>query len=110
MSFIIQSPHQKVSLQVRRMVREKFMRFEKLFNRIELYRVILRKEKNDKQERFIVEAQLFVPGNNLFAREQGTNFLTAAEQVCIDLENQIKKHKSKWDRKSARAVDQLNWV
>ena len=100
MLFIIESPHQKVSDKTKQVVQEKFERFEKMFDRIEQYHIVLKKGKNDKQDYFAVEARLAVPGNDLFASEQAESYPVAAEKVCIDLENQIRKYKSKMIRKA----------
>jgi putative sigma-54 modulation protein len=107
MQYIIQSPHLKVSAKVQRGIKAKFDRFEKLFDRIEQCSILLKKEKNDEKENYIVEAKLAVPGNDLFAREQEGSFELAAEKACIDLENQIKKRKAKSNKRERRPVDQL---
>jgi putative sigma-54 modulation protein len=107
MSVIIQSPHQRISKNTRQLIEEKFRRFDKKYDRIENCRVVLKKEKNQQQERCIVEARLEVPGKDLFARDAADGFLKAAETVCIDLENQIKKHKGKLSHKHVRPADEL---
>lgn len=107
MQYTLQSPHLKISSRTELTVQKKFERFEKLFDRIEQCHVLLKKEKNGKQENFIVEAKLAVPGNDLFAREQATSFEIAAENACLALENQIKKRKAKLNKKTARSVDQF---
>jgi putative sigma-54 modulation protein len=108
MQYIIQSPHKKISAKVHRMVKGKFERFEKLFDRLEQCHIVLRKEKNGQQQNYLVEAKLALPGNDLFAREQAESFEVAAEKVCIDLENQIKKHKSKVrDRRTVLPIDKF---
>ncbi len=107
MQYTLQSPHLKVSSRTDRVIQNKFERFERLFDRIEQCHVVLKKEKNGKQENFIVEARLAVPGNDLFAREQATSFEIAAENTCLALENQIKKHKARLNKKAMRSVDQI---
>lgn len=106
MQYRLQSPNLNVSGRVDRAIQKKFERFEKLFDRIEQCHVVLKKEKNGKQENFIVEARLAVPGNDLFAREQAASFEIAAENVCLALESQVKKHKAKLNKKASHSADQ----
>jgi putative sigma-54 modulation protein len=105
MQYVIQSPHLKVSDKIQRTIQRRFERFEKLFDRVEQCHVLLKKDKNGKQENFIVEAKLAVPGKDLFAREQAVSFEVAAENVCLDLESQIKKRKEKLNKKAALPAD-----
>jgi ribosomal subunit interface protein len=107
MTIIIQAPHQRISKNIRETIEEKFKRFDRKYGRIEDCRVLLKKEKYQTLERSIVEAKLGVPGNDLFAREAADGLLKAAEMVCIDLENQIKKHKEKLNRKRVKRADEL---
>jgi putative sigma-54 modulation protein len=106
MQYIFQSPHIKISSNTNQTIQQKFERFEKLFDRIEQCHVVLKTEKNGKQENCIVEARLAVPGNDLFAREQARSFEVAAENACLNLESQIKKHKAKSNKKASHSVDQ----
>lgn len=107
MNFIIQTPHiQKLNPETQKAVLGKFERFERQFNRIERCSILLKKEKNAKRSNFLVEATLVVPGNDLFAKELAESFEVAAEKVCLNLESQIKKRKSKLHQKSATPVDQ----
>ncbi len=87
------------------MVSRKFQRFEKMFDNILLCQVMLKKEKNDKQKDFIIEAKLSVPGNDLYASEQAESFEIATEKVCVDLEKQVRKHKEKLNKKQTKPVD-----
>lgn len=107
MTVIIQSPHQRISAKTRQVIEEKFERFNKMMDRIEQCHIVLKKEKNNKQETAIVEARLVIPGNDLFAREQAGILSQAAELVCIDLENQIRKQKEKANSKHVKPVDEL---
>ena len=74
---------------------EKFRRFENLSDRIMRCDVVLKKEKNEHDNDFVVEAKLSVPGNDLFAKKSGPKFEIAAEDVCLNLEKQWKKMKEK---------------
>jgi putative sigma-54 modulation protein len=101
MAVIIQSPHQHISGKIKQIVQAKLERLEKLYHRIEQYHIVLKKEKNDKQENYLVEARLSIPGNDLFASEYVESFAVAAEKVSHDLEKQIRKRKTKLSRKTA---------
>jgi putative sigma-54 modulation protein len=88
-------------------IQEKFDRLEKVFDRILQSHIVLKKAKEDKQNYFVVEARLVVPGNDLFAREKAESFEIAAEKVVLDLESQIKKHKAKLNQRATVPVDKL---
>lgn len=90
---IIQSPRLKPSKHIERVVSEKFQRFEQLSDRIIRCDILLKKEKDSRDDGFIVEAKLAVPGRDLFAKESAAKFEIAAEKVCEDLERQLRKHK-----------------
>ncbi|MEK6782586.1 MAG: ribosome-associated translation inhibitor RaiA [Bacteroidota bacterium] len=106
MNIITQTPHiKKLNPKTQRAVEEKFERFDKLFDRIERCNILLKKERNEKRDNFLVEATLVVPGNDLFAKELAESFEVAAEKVCQNLESQIKKHKAKLNQKATTSVD-----
>lgn len=107
MNYIIQSPNKEVSLEKEELIQKKFKRFEKLLPGMMRCDIVLRMEKNGEQNSYIVEAKLQVPGNDLFAKEQAASYEMAAENVCIDLENQIRKQKEKKNKRSTKPVDQL---
>lgn len=110
MTIIIQSPHQTLTRRTIRTIEEKFERFDRKYDRIEDCRVVLKKEKNQNQQTCVVEARLAVPGNDLFAREKADSYQKAAEMVCIDLENQIRKHKGKLNRKRVEEINPFQGV
>lgn len=95
MDIVIQSPHIRLSKRIQQIVSEKFMRLEKVTDRIIRCDVVLRREKNDKDNDFVVEAKLAVPGNDLFARKAGPKFEVAAEEVCLNLFAQLRKRKDR---------------
>ena len=105
MNYIIESPNKEVSLEREEVIKEKFKRFEKLVPRLMRCDIVLRMEKSDTQNSFIVEGKLMVPGNDLFAKEQAASYELAAEQVCIDLENQIRKQKRKKNKRHTKSID-----
>jgi putative sigma-54 modulation protein len=105
MQYIFKSPHLTVNAKTEGAVQKKFERFASI-NRIEQCQILLKKEKNGKQENYIVEGKLVLPGNDLFAREQAASFEVAAENVCLDLERQLHKHKTKLNKKTLKPADQ----
>jgi ribosomal subunit interface protein len=105
MEYIIQSPNKVVSLEKEEIIQDKFRRFEKKLQGLMRCDIVLRKEKNGERESYIVEGRLYIPGNDLFAKEQGTSYEIAAEKVCIDLENQIRKQKEKKNKRLTKPVD-----
>lgn len=107
MNYIIQSPNKEVSLEREQVIQEKFTRFEKLVPGLLRCDIVLRMEKNGEQNSFIVEGKLMVPGNDLFAKEQAPSYEIAAENVCIDLENQIRKQREKKNKRHTKPIDQF---
>jgi putative sigma-54 modulation protein len=107
MQYVIQSPRIRISDKTEIAIQEKFDRLEKVFDRILQGNIVLKKEKEDKQNYFVVEARLAVPGNDLFAREKAESFEIAAEKVVLDLESQVKKHKAKLNVRATVPVDKL---
>jgi putative sigma-54 modulation protein len=106
MNYIIQSPNKEVSLEREEVIQEKFRRFEKLMPGMIRCDIVLKMEKNGEQNSFIVEGKLLVPGSDLFAKEQAASYEIAAENVCIDLENQIRKQKEKKNKRHTKTIDQ----
>jgi putative sigma-54 modulation protein len=107
MNYIIQSPNKEVSLEKEELIKKKFKRFEKKLPGLMRCDIVLRMEKSGEQNSFIVESKLYIPGNDLFAKEQAASYEIAAEKVCIDLENQIRKQKEKKNKKQIKPIDQL---
>jgi putative sigma-54 modulation protein len=107
MNYIIQSPNKEVSLQKEELIQKKFKHLERLLPEMMRCDIVLRMEKNGEQNSFIVEAKLQIPGNDLFAKEQAASYEMAAENVCTDLENQIRKQKEKKNKRSTKPADQF---
>ena len=105
MNYIIQSPNKEVSLEREEVIKEKFRRFEKRVPGLLRCDIVLRLEKNGEQNSCIVEGKLLVPGNDLFAKEQAPSYEMAAENVCVDLENQIRKQKEKKNKRHIKPID-----
>ncbi len=105
MKTIIQSPHIKVTEKLQRTMEQKFEKLDRLFDRIELCSIVLKQEKNNRQENCITEAKLSVPGNDLFATAKAASFETAADKVYLEIESQLRKHKAKLTKKATLPGD-----
>lgn len=106
MNYIIQSPNKEVSLEKEELIQKKFKHLERLLPGMMRCDIVLRMEKSGEQDSYIVEGKLQVPGNDLFAKEQAASYEMAAEKVCVDLENQIRKQKEKKNKRTTKSVDQ----
>jgi len=107
MQYIIQSPQLRISEETEIALQEKFDRLEKFFDRIQQCKIMLKKEKEGKQNYFVVEVKLAVPGNDLFASDQAESFEVAADTVFLQLESQLKKHKAKLNQRATVPVDKF---
>lgn len=74
----------------------------KYFSRIKKCEVILKKEKDERNQGYIAEAKLFVPLNVLFAETRSTNFTLATKRMFDDLNDQLLRYKEKLTEKITR--------
>lgn len=91
----IESPHFEVSEKIIGLVENKFDHLGRMYNRINHCDIALRKEKNDLQNSFCIEAKIEVPGSILFAIERDKNFESALKKIIEDLDRQLNKYKEK---------------
>ncbi len=105
MQINLQTPHINIAEKTREMVLNKLARLEKQYDRIEQCHIILKKAKSNRQENFIAEVKLAVPGNDLFAREQGESWRSVIDKIVADLTKEIKKRKAKINQVPAQAKD-----
>jgi putative sigma-54 modulation protein len=103
MEILIQSPRIGLNRRMQSIIRAKFARFENVSDRIIRCEVVLKKEKDSRDEKFVAEARLIIPGNDLFAKEKAAKFEIAAEEVCLDLERQLAKRKTQWSKRTRPA-------
>lgn len=108
MKVTIQSPKITLNEKQQEYIIKKFTHLDKLYNRIEECQVIFKREKNEKQNSFVIEAKLAVPGNDLFAREDEENFELAVDKTCADLESQLRKKKEKLNIRDRQAKHLIN--
>jgi ribosomal subunit interface protein len=95
MKLIIESPKLDLRQSTEEVVEQKFRKLEKLFDKIDKCEIVIKKEPKGLIDKFFVEAKLFVPGNVLFAKETADSFESAANEVALDLESQLRKYKDK---------------
>ncbi len=95
MQIIIESPHIRISNQLTELVRSKFEKINRLYDRINHCNVVLRKEKNDLQKGFIVSANMNLPKTVLFGEVRSESFEIALDKLIRDLEQQVSRHKEK---------------
>lgn len=99
MQVIIESPRIRISEKLSGLVRSKFENMGKLFDRINHCNVVLRKEKNDLQKKFLVSANMNLPKAALFGEDRAESFEVALDKVVQDLEHQLRRHKEKLEEK-----------
>jgi putative sigma-54 modulation protein len=93
MQLQIESPHIEPGKKLTDLIRSKFEHLSKRYDRINHCDVVLRKQKSDKQDFFLVEAKLEVPRSILFASDKAESFEIALEKVINELEHQLNRHK-----------------
>lgn len=95
MNVTIESPGIDLRSYTEGIIEKKLEKLEKYFEKIEKCDVVIRKEQHEKRDNFLIEAKLYVPGSVLFAKEQSDSFESAANEVALDLESQLRKYKDK---------------
>lgn len=103
MKVTIQSPKITLNEKQQEYIIKKFNHLDKLYHRIEECQVIFKREKNEKQNSYLIEAKLAVPGNDLFAREEAENLELAVDKTCSDLESQLRRKKEKFNTRDRQA-------
>lgn len=93
MQLLIEFPGLKIEDRLLQQIQSRFDHLSKIYNRISKCRVLLRKEKDDQQEKYRIEAKLVVPGKVLFAQEQSVNFETSLPGVVNGLAHQLSRYK-----------------
>jgi putative sigma-54 modulation protein len=99
MQVIIESPHIRLSEKLTGLVESRFQGIGKLYDRINHCNVVLHKEKNDMQKKFVVSANMNLPKAVLFGEDRAESFEAALDKVVHELEHQLQKHKQKLQEK-----------
>ncbi|WP_421829190.1 HPF/RaiA family ribosome-associated protein [Larkinella sp.] len=87
-------------------IQKKLDKLETFNDRIISGEVYLRLEGSDtnKVKQKIFEVKLFLPGDSIFVRQQGTTFEEATDVVIDTLKNKLKRHKDKQRSISAQQI------
>ena len=93
MQLLIEFPGLKIEDQLLHSIQSKFEHIGRLYNRITKCRVLLKRENNDQDEKFRIEAKLVVPGKVLYAQEQSGNFEASLPKVVDGLKHQLEHYK-----------------
>ena len=99
MNIQIESPHVEARQIPESLLRKKFNRLGEIFHRIEYCKVVLRKEKDDAQKSFFVEAIVKVPGQLLFSSDRDASYEATLDKVYHDIESQLHRYKEKMEEK-----------
>lgn len=95
MQIKIQSVHFDADQKLKNFVEEKLEKLERFDENIIGMEVYLRDEKNGEEQDKTVEAKVFVPGKDLFAKKSSDSFESATDELLDALQRQVKKHKEK---------------
>ncbi|GAB3905908.1 hypothetical protein GCM10028803_37470 [Larkinella knui] len=89
-------------------IQKKLDKLETFNDRIISGEVYLRLEGSDtsKVKQKVFEVKLFLPGDSIFARQQGTTFEEATDVVVDMLKNKLKRHKDKQRNISAQQINE----
>ena len=97
MQLIIESPRVQLNESLEELIRTKTSRLERVYNRITKCVIVLKKEKNDQDQWYCIEAILSVPQKQLFAIERADSFEAALQKVMDDLQRQLHRYKTERD-------------
>lgn len=76
-------------------IQKKVDKLETFYDRIVDCEVFLKRSNNNTEENAVAEIKINVPGNSLFAKEQGKSFEASIDSCVEALRRQIKKVKEK---------------
>jgi putative sigma-54 modulation protein len=93
MDVIIRSPGVKLNDRTHVAIQKQMEKLEHLMPGLIICEVLATREKSSEAQPCIVQARVVMPGNDLFAKEHGRNYIHAARLLSKDLENQIRKIK-----------------
>jgi len=93
MEISIQSFHLRPGKKLLGTVQDKLMKIEKIYDRINICEVTIKKEKTADQKNCIIEAKLDVPGKIIFTKGKAESFETALNKVVYELKEQLTEYK-----------------
>ncbi|MBZ4676014.1 MAG: raiA [Anaerophaga sp.] len=95
MDIRIQSVHFDASSRLEDFIRQKVGKLDQFSDDIIGAEIILRLDKSETSENKLVDIELDIPGNNLFAKKQSKTFEEAVDLACDALRKQLDKRKEK---------------
>jgi putative sigma-54 modulation protein len=95
MQITIHSVHFDADQKLKDFIQEKMTKLERFDENIIGMEVFLRDEKDEDNEGKTIEAKVFVPGKDLFAKKSSESFEAATDELLEALQRQVKKHKEK---------------
>lgn len=95
MDIRIQSVHFDASSRLEDFIRQKVGKLDQFSDDIIGAEIILRLDKSETSENKLVDIELDIPGNNLFAKKQSKTFEEAVDLACEALRKQLVKRKEK---------------
>lgn len=95
MQLIIESPHVAVDNKLQKLIMDRFGFIGKIYDRIVKCQVLLKKEPDNRENFFSIEAILILPGCSLFARDKAETFEMALHKVIDDITRQLRRYKDK---------------
>ena len=98
MDISIEAPHIELSNRLKREIKTKLSHLIKMYDRIITCEVVLKKEKDNEQKNFHIEAKLLIPGGFLFAAEKAESFETALDNLTENIKRQLHRHKEKLEQ------------
>ncbi len=95
MNITIQTVHFDATDKLEAFINQKVGKLDQYFDGIISAEVILRLDKSESLDNKVVEINLDLPGNNLFAKKQSRTFEEGVDLVCDALKKQLIKRKEK---------------
>ena len=84
------SPAVKLDLSLEGLLRSKFARLEKVFDRIAGFDVFLKKIDGNRNDKYEMEGRVFIPNTSFFCREKGESIEEAINNVIDNLARQLR--------------------
>ena len=95
MKLQMQSIHFDADKKLIEFIQKRIDKLETFYDRIVDGEVIMRLEKNEKNQNKTIEFKINIPGEQLFVKEKSKTFETATDQAVESLKRQLKKFKEK---------------
>lgn len=95
MNITINAVRFKADEKLEKYINEKFSKLDRMIDNAVRCEVTLKVDRPESVNNKIVEAQLFVPGQNLFTSKQANSFEEAAAECLDTMKVQIEKYKER---------------